>query len=100
MGVTHYITVTTTSIERIARRTGIPIKRIGPPIRIGIANAVALGFDLDKQKRMTYYSEKYLRLRNFNSASTRPGFVWPTILTNSITESEFVNSSSCISLTM
>lgn len=49
MGITRYITVTTTSIERLVRRTGVPIKRFGPPIRIGIENAVALDFDLDEK---------------------------------------------------
>jgi acyl homoserine lactone synthase len=49
MGITRYITVTTTSIERLVRRTGVSIKRFGPPIRIGVENAVALDFELDEK---------------------------------------------------
>lgn len=49
MGIKRYVTVTTTSIERLVRRTGVPIKRFGPPIRIGIENAVALDFELNRK---------------------------------------------------
>lgn len=42
MGIRRYVTVTTTPVERSLRRTGISIRRFGPPIRIGVENAVAL----------------------------------------------------------
>jgi acyl homoserine lactone synthase len=42
MGITEYVTVTTTSIERLLRRTGIDISRLGAPLQIGVERAVAL----------------------------------------------------------
>lgn len=49
MGIEHYVTVTTTSIERMMRRAGFAVTRFGPPIRIGVENAVALDFDIGEQ---------------------------------------------------
>lgn len=49
MEIRHYVTVTTTAIERLMRRTGISMKRFGPPMRIGVENAVALSIDLGVQ---------------------------------------------------
>ncbi|HEY3326341.1 MAG TPA: acyl-homoserine-lactone synthase [Novimethylophilus sp.] len=48
MGVEHYVTVTTTAIERLLRRAGVVTLRFGPPIRIGVENAVALHVDIEK----------------------------------------------------
>ena len=42
MGIRRYVTVTTTAVERSLRRTGIALQRFGPPLRIGVENAVAL----------------------------------------------------------
>ncbi|MFT4069277.1 acyl-homoserine-lactone synthase [Paraburkholderia sp.] len=42
MGITHYVTVTTTPIERMLRRAGLDISRLGEPLRIGVERAVAL----------------------------------------------------------
>ncbi|MFL9964940.1 acyl-homoserine-lactone synthase [Paraburkholderia sediminicola] len=42
MGITRYVTVTTTPIERLLRRTGIDISRLGAPLQIGVERAVAL----------------------------------------------------------
>jgi acyl homoserine lactone synthase len=42
MGITHYVTVTTTPIERMLRRAGLDISRLGPPLQIGVERAVAL----------------------------------------------------------
>ena len=42
MGITHYTTVTTTPIERLLRRSGIDISRLGAPVQIGVERAVAL----------------------------------------------------------
>jgi len=48
-GIEHFATVTTTSIERMMRRAGLAVTRYGPPIRIGVENAVALDFDIGEQ---------------------------------------------------
>ena len=42
MGITDYVTVTTTPIERLLRRTGLDISRLGAPLQIGVERAVAL----------------------------------------------------------
>lgn len=47
-GLDQYVTVTTTAIERLLHRAGVQITRIGPPIRIGVENAVALYVDISK----------------------------------------------------
>lgn len=49
MGIEHYVTVTTSSIERMMRRAGFAVTRFGPPMRIGVENAVALDFDIGEQ---------------------------------------------------
>jgi acyl homoserine lactone synthase len=48
MGIDQYVTVTTTAIERLLRRAGVVISRFGPPIQIGVENAVALYVDIKK----------------------------------------------------
>lgn len=57
MGIDRYVTVTTTAIERLLRRTGIAITRFGPPMRIGVENAVALNIDLGEQTHMALFGE-------------------------------------------
>lgn len=47
-GLAQYVTVTTTAIERLLRRAGVVIERVGPPLRIGVENAVALYVDVKK----------------------------------------------------
>lgn len=49
MGITSYVTVTTASIERMMKRAGFAVTRFGPPMRIGVENAVALNFDIGQQ---------------------------------------------------
>lgn len=49
MGIERYVTVTTPSIERMMRHAGLSVTRYGPPIRIGVENAVALDFDIGEQ---------------------------------------------------
>lgn len=49
MGIERYVTVTTPSIERMMRHAGLVVTRYGPPIRIGVENAVALDFDIGEQ---------------------------------------------------
>ena len=46
-GIDRYVTVTTTSLERLVRRAGVAIERLGPPVQIGIEQAVALYIDVD-----------------------------------------------------
>ena len=41
-GITRYVTVTTTPIERMLRKTGMDISRLGAPVQIGVERAVAL----------------------------------------------------------
>jgi acyl homoserine lactone synthase len=48
MGIEHYVTVTTTAIERLLRRAGVVTSRFGPSIRIGVENAVAIYVDIEK----------------------------------------------------
>ncbi|MEW6164272.1 MAG: acyl-homoserine-lactone synthase [Pseudomonadota bacterium] len=57
MGIGHYVTVTTTAIERLLRRTGIAITRYGPPIRIGVENAVALDIDIGAQTHRALFGD-------------------------------------------
>ena len=45
--IKRYVTVTTTSIERLMKRQGLHIHRIGPPIRIGSVMTVACIIEVD-----------------------------------------------------
>ncbi len=47
MGIEQYVTVTTTAIERMLSRAGVVTSRFGPPIRIGVENAIALYVDIE-----------------------------------------------------
>jgi len=49
MGIERYVSVTTPSIERMMLRAGFAVTRFGPPIRIGVENAVAIDFDIGEQ---------------------------------------------------
>lgn len=53
-GLDQYVTVTTTAIERLLRRAGVQIRRFGPPIRIGVENAVALYVDIGKTYKILF----------------------------------------------
>ncbi|GAB3400776.1 acyl-homoserine-lactone synthase [Massilia agilis] len=46
-GLTRYVTVTTTAIERMLRRAGVVTQRLGDPVRIGIETAVALYVEIE-----------------------------------------------------
>jgi acyl homoserine lactone synthase len=48
-GIARYVTVTTTAIERMLKRQGLNIRRMGPPIRIGDVMTVACFIELDEQ---------------------------------------------------
>ncbi len=63
MGIDRYVTVTTTAIERMLRRAGIAITRFGPPMRIGVENAVALNIDLGVQTHTALFG-KTLQVAN------------------------------------
>ncbi len=45
-GIDEYVTVTTTAIERMLRRSGVLTRRFGPPRQIGVEKAVALYVDV------------------------------------------------------
>ena len=45
-GITHYVTVTTTGMERLTRRAGVVTSRLGAPQQIGIEKAVAFYVDV------------------------------------------------------
>lgn len=45
-GITRYVTVTTTGMERLTRRAGVVTSRLGAPQQIGIENAVAFYVDV------------------------------------------------------
>jgi acyl homoserine lactone synthase len=47
-GILRYITVTTPAMERMLKNLKIHIHRIGPPIRIGVAAAVACIIEVDE----------------------------------------------------
>jgi acyl homoserine lactone synthase len=49
MGISSYVTVTTTAIERLLRKTGVETRRFGPPMKIGVENAVGLTIDLGER---------------------------------------------------
>lgn len=59
MGIEHYVTVTTSSIERMMRRAGFAVTRYGPPIRIGVENAVAINFDIGEQTHEALFGKIY-----------------------------------------
>ncbi|MES2951740.1 MAG: acyl-homoserine-lactone synthase [Pseudomonadota bacterium] len=46
-GINRYVTVTTPIMERMLKHQGLHIHRIGPPIRIGVAAAVACVIEVD-----------------------------------------------------
>jgi len=45
--LSRYITVTTTAIERMLRRAGVVITRVGKPQTVGIEQAVALYVEIE-----------------------------------------------------
>lgn len=55
MGISRYVTVTTTPIERMLRRTGMEVSRLGQPLRIGVENAVALDIAMSPQTRAAMF---------------------------------------------
>lgn len=55
MGIASYVTVTTPAVERLLRAAGVLTRRFGPPMRVGVAQAVALTIDLDARLRRALF---------------------------------------------
>jgi acyl homoserine lactone synthase len=55
MGISRYVTVTTTPIERLLRKTGIELGRLGSPLQIGVERAVALEIAVSPQTRTALF---------------------------------------------
>lgn len=53
-GIDRFVTVTTTALERLVRRAGVAVERLGPPVQIGIEQAVALYIDVDQTYRALF----------------------------------------------
>jgi acyl homoserine lactone synthase len=47
-GIARYITVTNVAIERLLKKLGLNVHRVGPPIRIGAVLTVALFIEIDE----------------------------------------------------
>ena len=56
-GITRYVTVTTTAVERLMRKLGLAIHLFGPPISIGNTMAVALWFDVDSHTEAVAFGQ-------------------------------------------
>lgn len=56
-GLQRYVTVTTVAIERMLRRAGVVITRIGAPQRIGIERAVALYVEIEPTWNALYAAQ-------------------------------------------
>jgi len=49
--------VTTTPIERLLRKTGIDISRLGSPLQIGVERAVALDIAVSPKTRTALFGQ-------------------------------------------
>ncbi|HEX7986857.1 MAG TPA: acyl-homoserine-lactone synthase [Duganella sp.] len=50
-GITRYVTVTTTAVERMLRQAGLAVRRVGPARQIGVETAVALWVEIGESLR-------------------------------------------------
>lgn len=50
-GIARYVTVTTAAIERLLRRQGVNVYRLGPPVRVGQVLTVACFIEIDDMTR-------------------------------------------------
>jgi acyl homoserine lactone synthase len=48
MGIARYVTVTTAAIERMLKKQGVNVHRLGPPVRIGSVLTVACFIEIDE----------------------------------------------------
>lgn len=46
-GIARYVTVTTAAIERMLKKQGVNVRRLGPPVRIGSVLTVACFIEID-----------------------------------------------------
>jgi acyl homoserine lactone synthase len=46
-GVTQFVTVTTVAIERLFKGLGVPTRRFGKPVQVGIERTVAFSIEVD-----------------------------------------------------
>lgn len=56
-GISKYVTVTTTAVERLLRHAGVETTRMGPPQQIGVEKAVALEIHLGVKTRTALFGE-------------------------------------------
>ncbi|MES2756722.1 MAG: acyl-homoserine-lactone synthase [Pseudomonadota bacterium] len=57
-GIDRFVTVTTTSLERLVTRAGFVTERLGPPVQIGIEQAVALYIDVEATYDILYRNHR------------------------------------------
>ena len=56
-GISKYVIVTTTAIERLLRHTGVDTTRMGPPMQIGVERSVALEIHLGEKTRTALFGK-------------------------------------------
>lgn len=49
-GIEHYVTVTTPAVERLLRRSGMVMQRMGAPCKLGAERALALIIDISQSQ--------------------------------------------------
>ncbi|MET0266476.1 MAG: acyl-homoserine-lactone synthase [Duganella sp.] len=54
-GISKYVTVTTTAVERLLRHAGVETTRMGMPLQIGVEKAVALEIHLGAKTRAALF---------------------------------------------
>ncbi len=59
-----YVLVTTTGVERMMRRASFAVTRLGPPMRIGVENTVALDFDIGEQTHQALFGKMLKQLKH------------------------------------
>jgi acyl homoserine lactone synthase len=74
IGITSYVTVTTTAVERLLARARIDMRRFGPPIRIGSVNAVALTIALGEQTHEALFGPAQPSLSTQSSQSAHSAY--------------------------
>jgi acyl homoserine lactone synthase len=74
--VTHYVTVTTTAVERLLVRARIATRRFGPPMRIGKVDAVALTIDLGAQTHEALFDCPQPRTSSYEGVERLEQSLW------------------------
>ncbi|HVZ45007.1 MAG TPA: acyl-homoserine-lactone synthase [Ramlibacter sp.] len=57
-GVVRFVTVTTTAIERMLRKLGVDVRRLGAPLRVGAVMTVACAIELNEITRRAVLREE------------------------------------------